>query len=203
MIIEINNYCRLEFYCLLGVDKIEISKKEKCLLFQDLSEFVDVQDYDVYAEDYDNINSVISRISEIGKEYDTKYHSGDRDYWSDMRVNNGNEQEIDAAPVMLYDQWGNELIVNEQEISAASVMLYNQWGNDLIVAVLFDKWMIPQHTYESYENYKHRNNPKSVILQLPEYSMFSEKQFVSNKTASLMIKEWLDTNDINTEFYYQ
>lgn len=63
--------------------------------------------------------------------------------------------------------------------------------------------MIPSHTYESYENYKHINNAKSVILQLPEYSMFSEEEFMSNKIADLMIKEWLDTNDINTDFYYQ
>jgi hypothetical protein len=204
MDLKLSSYCRLEFFCFLGVDKVETSKKEKCFRVQDLSEFINNEDYDVYVEDYHNISSVISRISEIGKEFDTKYHSDYQEYWSDMRVNNGNEQEIGAAPVMLYDQWGNDLIVNEQEIGAASVMLYNQWGNNLIVAVLFDKWMIPGHTYESYENYRYRiSNEKSIILQLPDYSMFSEKQFMSNKIAVLMIKEWLDTNNINTDLYYQ
>jgi hypothetical protein len=182
MNVDISSYCRLEFFCFLGLEKSGISKKEKCFLFQDFSEFIDNENYDVYAEDYDNISSVISRISEIGKEFDTKYHLGFQNYWNVM---------IDE----------NE---EEQEIGAASVMLYNKWGNDLIVAVLFDKWMIPSHTYESYENYKYRNNNKrSVILQLPDYSMFSENEFISNKVASLMIKEWLDTNDIDTDLYYQ
>ena len=179
---KLSSYCRLEFFCFLGVEQIEISKKEKCFRIQAIPEYMDDEDYDVYTEDYDDISSVIFRISEIGKEFDTKYHLDDRDYWSDMRVNN----------------------VNEQEIGAASVMLYNRWGNDLIVAVLFDKWMILSHTYESHENYKHRNNnARDVILQIPEYSMFSENKFISNKKAGLMIKEWLDINDINTDIYYK
>jgi hypothetical protein len=182
MNIKITSYCRLEFFCFLGIDKIGISKKEKCLLSQDFLEYINNEDYDVYAEDYDDISSVISRISEIGNEYDIKYHLEYPDYWNEPIDPNGDEQEIGAA----------------------SVMLYNQWGKYIIVAVLFDKWMIPSHTYESYENYKHRNNDIiSVVLQTPEYSMFSEKQFMSNKIASLMIKEWLETNDIDTELYYQ
>jgi hypothetical protein len=180
-----NPYCRLETYCFFDIKQLGFLKQEKSLAVQKDSYYDDVKDYDVYAEEYNDLESVLSRISQIEEEWIKKNNlEKNRNYWE------FNENDQSA--------------IGDSETSCISVIIYNKWNNEIYVGMCFGRWMIvfySDFTNECKENLQKAKNrkPRSMVLYLPQYTDFYDYQFISKEKVSLLIEEWLETDCINKD----
>jgi hypothetical protein len=179
----ITAYCRLEIFCSLNLELFLKYDKEQALLIQILNKSKNIisyyRDYDVFAENHHNFNSVISCLSQI-------------------------EQEWRKLNPTLIKNDGNQIM-------CPSVLLYNKWGNHLTVGMYLDRIFIfeySKYTTEWQECLANldKNEEREILLYIPEPIEFGECEFIPNKKAHLLLKEWLDNNnyikDFNDEVYY-
>jgi hypothetical protein len=182
---KINNwYCRLETFCFFEMAISELHKKEKYFLVKNNPMFNTKDIYDVYAEQYDNIDSVINRLLNIEKIWMSRHNFKDINYW-DKNKNISNDHDY--------------------EITCMSAMLYNQWGDSLNVGMHCDKWIVlslSKYTNECKDNIERTTNikPRIINICVPETTEIFDYEFISKKKSIELIQDFLDTNKISMDF---
>ncbi len=179
------NYCRLEIFCVYDIDNNELAIKEKSLSVQNDKNLKYVKDYDVYVEKYQDFISVKNRIIKLGNIW-KQYHPEIEIPWT--------EEEKKACYSGKKETSRNIYI---------SVVLYNQWGDNINVGISHAGWVIPEvscYTLE-YENNIIKlgnidfSNQRIFVIFTPQVTEFFECDFISEKSACSLIKEWLETGE--------
>ncbi|PSB54477.1 hypothetical protein C7B77_18060 [Chamaesiphon polymorphus CCALA 037] len=149
--------------------------KEKCLQVKDDSYFDDIEDYVIYAKEFDNLDSVIDCIYEIEKTW-----------------KNSNKKET---------LWVDGVTEYER---CNSIMIYNQWKNHLTINIYLDRWMlsgISSLTNEWKENLKNaKGEINRIYSKVVEWKSNDESEFISRQKACSLLKKWLRTNDWEGDF---
>lgn len=179
-------YCRLEHFCLHELIKDKQIKKTKSIFHYDEND-PDVPDYavDVYLEEYNNFESAKARIVELNQIWRKANPEKER-FWT--------EEERKLCFVQ-------EIIDSNVNDECLSVILYNRWNDHIVVGISCLGWIIPgftRYTQEYIDNYNRKQNiffekDKTFVFYMPERTEFLYDEFVSEKTARSLIKEWLDT----------
>ncbi len=162
-------YCRVEVACCLKIFLPEF-KKEQCLLSGS---------HDVYAREFNDIESTIACIYEIEETWEVVQKT---------------EEKINASNIY-------------SENECASAMIYNRWGNMLDIEMHLEKWRlsdISMHTQEWKENIiRNKINSKpsrSLIVYIPCLHEVEEDEFISKERVIKLITKWLETDDIFADF---
>jgi hypothetical protein len=161
-------YCRIEVACCLKIFLPEF-KEEQCLLSGS---------HDVYAREFNDIESTLACIYEIEKTWEIA-------------------QEIEQRNISnIYG--GNE---------CASAMIYNHWGNMLDIEMYSKKWRlsdISMHTQEWKENIIQNKinfkSSRSLVAYIPCLHEVEEDEFISKERVIELIIKWLETDDIFADF---
>jgi hypothetical protein len=99
------------------------------------------------------------------------------------------------------------MLKNAKNLSAsvcASVMIYNQWGSNLMIGMYCDRWMLlefSKYTNEWRENLLNfGKEQKKIISYVPSYEENDECEFISKKKVCSLLLKWLDSNDQSGDF---
>jgi len=163
-------YCRLELFCIYALEECQNLKKERCFFIKDDNNFNNIKEYDVYVENFQNFKSVVNRIIELNE------------IWHKSELKKCWAEEI-----------GENIII--------SVMLYNCQKDNMTIGISEAGWIMPGFSYytQEYENNLIRlgkpdiKKERSFVLYSPQYTEFSESDFIPQEAACSLIKEWLDT----------
>ncbi|MGL6344945.1 MAG: hypothetical protein ACRC80_38055, partial [Waterburya sp.] len=145
------------------------------------------KDY-VYVENYNDFQLVKSRIIELNKIWRNRYPEKER-YWS---------QEEKQAHFI-----GGTIIDDRVRDRYIGIFLYNRWGDKMTVGVTYLGWTIPGfscYTLDSINNRKRLGKldlkkERTFVFNIPEWTDFCVRDFISQESACSLIEEWLDTGE--------
>jgi hypothetical protein len=166
-------YCRVEVFC---SSKIELSElnRGKCFAVKDEDDYNQKKEYDVFAREFYDYDSVINCLYKIESAWKILQKGIER---ADNCMGCG-------ASVMIYNQWMSELYIG---------MYNDRWFLS----------HLSEYTNEWKENYAidiKTNSESSVVLHIPFYQDENTDEFISKQRVCALLKEWLETNKRNVDF---
>jgi hypothetical protein len=169
-------YSRLEIFCDPNTAFSDFIK-EKCLQVKDDSYFDNIEIYNIYAKEFNSLDSVMEDIYELERTWENTNKKG----------------------VVCIDE-------SKEYEQCNSIIIYNQWENYLTINIYFDRWMISglsMLTNEWKENLKNANGKtKQIYSDVLEGNLNDECEFISRQKACFLLKNWLQTNDKKGDFEY-
>lgn len=185
-------YCRLEHLCLYKLEDRQSLKKTKSIFLYDEDD-LDTPDYatDVYIEEYNDFSSVKARIIELNQIWRQRHPEKER-YWTKQ------EKEKYSTKGIINSDFKDKYL---------SVMLYNRWQDLMVIGISYLGWIMPgfsNYTMEcinkKIKQKKLNLKEKSLVFYTPEWTEFSESDFISENAACYLIKQWLDTGQYTKYF---
>jgi CRISPR/Cas system CMR-associated protein Cmr1 (group 7 of RAMP superfamily) len=165
------------------MEKSGMSKKEKHFSIKDDCKYNTKDIYDIYAEEYNDLGSVIDRIQEIENIWINKHDLQTLNYWNTNQRNTKHNTEFICV----------------------SVVLYNQWMGLFDVGMHCNRWVIPsvsEYTKECKSNTEKTAaiEPRTINIYVPEETELFDYQFISKEKSIELIRDFLDTGDIHRDF---
>jgi hypothetical protein len=166
-------YSRIEIACCLEI-LLPGFKKERYLASLDRD--INSSEYDVYAKEFDDLESTIGCLCKIEKT------------WNISRYLENNENEIikkQCMSLMIYNQWENMLDIQ---------MYLDKWRLS----------GISEYTYEWKENTTKIKElckyPKYLVAYIPFPHDVAEDEFISKERVIQLTKKWLEIDDMLADF---
>jgi hypothetical protein len=169
-------YSRLEIFCALSM-KLPNFQKEKCFATKDNKYYNFREEYDVYAQEFDNFDAVINCLHEIEKAWKiTKETKRLDDAYQNI-----------CGSVLIYNRWETDLNIGmyaDKWMLSYSSKYTNEWKENLS---------------------RLGKNSKKITAFIPHHEVYDESEFISKEKVCLLLRKYLEENnwtgDFNHELY--
>jgi hypothetical protein len=151
--------------------------KDKCLHVKGNSYDDDVEKYNIYFKEFNDLNSVIECINQVEIIWKNAHRKG----------------------TILVDDY------KEYE-RCDSILIYNQWKDYLTLNIYLDRWMLSglsSLTNEWKENLKNaKGKVNEIYSEVLEWEINDECEFIPKQKACSLLENWLQTNERKGDFDY-